>query len=152
MCWLWKKNYLAFRTKIMISCRWLLVFATHKVKQVTLLSRTECFTTIYWSLNYTTLTMKIILMAYTIQKICFMAFRKSNYLNGRWGWSNDEALCQKVPSVSPPCHAQVTLWRQNSVIWHWEVAWWVVRLTWEMQIKIAHLSELQICSWNVTMS
>ncbi len=31
-------------------------------------------------------------MAYTIQKMCFMAFRKSNYLNGRWGWSNDEAL------------------------------------------------------------
>jgi hypothetical protein len=52
---------------------------------------------------------KIVLMAYIVQKIGFMASRKSSYLNKRWGWSNDEPPCQKAPSLSPPCHAKVTL-------------------------------------------
>ena len=55
-----------------------------------ILSRTECFTTIYWSPNYITLTSKNILMAYIPQKVCFMATKKSNFYNERWGGNNDE--------------------------------------------------------------
>jgi hypothetical protein len=70
---------------------------------------TGCFTTIYWSLNYTTSTTKNLLMAYLFQKVGFMAYGNSNYLNERWGWSYDEPPCQKIPSISPPCHTKVTL-------------------------------------------
>jgi hypothetical protein len=38
---------------------------------------------------------KIILMAYIVQKIDFMAFREYNYLNERWRWSNDEPHVKK---------------------------------------------------------
>jgi hypothetical protein len=81
---------------------------TKAIDTCRILSLTECFTTIYWSLNYTASTMEIVLMACIIQKVCVIAFRKSSYLNGKWGWSNSEPPSQKVPSVSPPCHAKVT--------------------------------------------
>ena len=52
---------------------------------------------------------KIILMAYMVKKIGFMASQKSYYLNEWWGWSNNKPPCQKVSSVSPPCHEKVML-------------------------------------------
>ena len=52
----------------------------------------------YWSPNFTTSTTKIILMACIVQYICFMATRKINQLNEKWGWSNNERL------ISPACY------------------------------------------------
>jgi len=59
------------------------------------ISLTQCFTTIYWSLNYTTSAMKNILMVYIFQNICPLASRKSTYLNKMWGRSNNEPHVKK---------------------------------------------------------
>jgi len=102
---------------------------------------------------------KIILMAYIVQKICFMASRISNYLNKIWGWSNDKPPCQKVSSISPPCHTKVTLLMAEFcdptsasdkhlclfVRFHENICW-------SNLPKIAHLSALKLCPWNVTVS
>jgi hypothetical protein len=51
------------------------------------------------------LTAKIILMAHMVQNICLIE---------RCGKSNKSPIqFQKVPSVSPPCHAKVTLLMQE---------------------------------------
>jgi hypothetical protein len=91
-------------------------------------------------------------MAYMVQKIGFMASIKSNYLNERWGWSNDEHPCQKVPRISPPCHAKVTLlmaefYDPTSASDKPKCA-----SCWSNLPKIAHLSVLKFCWWNVTVS
>ena len=44
-----------------------------------------------------------------IQKMCFMASRKSNFLKEKWGWSNDGPMSLSKSGVSPLCHAKVTL-------------------------------------------
>ena len=62
------------------------------------LSCTEYFTTIYyWSLNYSTSTTKIMLMAMACmaKKVCLMSTIKSNYLNEMWGWSSNEPHFKK---------------------------------------------------------
>jgi hypothetical protein len=41
-----------------------------------------------------------------IQKIWFVA---SIFFEERWGWSINEPPCQKAPSLSPACHAELTL-------------------------------------------
>ena len=81
----WKALWMAVRVNKKSICSNTIFFYLLPV-----LSRTECFTTFYWSLNCTTSTKEIILMAYMVRKVCFVATWECKFLNEKWRKKKDE--------------------------------------------------------------
>ena len=77
-------------------------------RRISILSLTKCFTTIYWSLNYTTSTTKLYWWQVWFKR--YGSRLPENLIISMKG--EDGATMRpilKVPIVSPPCHAKVTL-------------------------------------------
>ena len=111
---------------------------------------TECFTTIYWWLNYTTSIAKFYWWHAWFE--IYASWLPENHWNARI--KQQWTPCHKVSSVSPPswCHTKITLLMKEFCD---PTSAFDKSGAFSLLIefpKVAHLSELKFCSWIVTVS